>query len=139
MILKSSLLLAFVSFISMNYSQSIPETEGANSNSNPFKTENNGNQSNCKNDYSKIKRHVIKYPDSITKIVCVEKGKLVIRVKIDEYGLVVETPVYDKNLTTITDQHVIEQIIQLIKEQAKWTPEPGAKIFTAAITISFSP
>lgn len=85
-----------------------------------------------------IKRERIKDPNS-NGIPSDERGKVVVRVNVDQYGDVVGIPTYDRNLTTISNTIVINKVVQLVKEQAKWNRAPGAKIFTTAVTVSLSP
>ncbi|MFM2040542.1 MAG: hypothetical protein RLZZ493_1131 [Bacteroidota bacterium] len=85
-----------------------------------------------------IKRERIKDPNS-NGIPSDERGKVVVRVNVDQYGDVVGVPTYDRNLTTISNTIVINKVVQLVKEQAKWNRAPGAKIFTTAVTVSLSP
>jgi hypothetical protein len=85
-----------------------------------------------------IKRERIKDPNPIG-IPSDERGKVVVRVKVDEYGNVFGEPTYDRNLTTISNIIVINKVIQLVKQQAKWSSAPGSEMFMTAITIYISP
>lgn len=85
-----------------------------------------------------IKRECIKDPNP-NGIPSDELGKVVVRVKVDEYGNVFGEPTYDRNLTTISNTIVINKVIQLVKHQAKWNRAPGANIFMTVVTINISP
>lgn len=85
-----------------------------------------------------IKRERIKDPNS-NRIASDERGNVVVRVNVDQYGDVVGVPTYNRNLTTISNTIVINKVVQLVKEQAKWNRAPGAKIFTTDVTVSLSP
>lgn len=84
-----------------------------------------------------IKRTIVQKPNS-SNINSDENGKVVLKVNVNENGDVVGTPTVIRDKTSIEDISVINQVISLVKSQAKWNKAPGAAVFSTAITVSLT-
>ncbi len=85
-----------------------------------------------------VRRFLIKRPDA-SSISSKKKCSIVFMVIVDEKGDVIGTPKLMKSSTTTTDQKLIEKVSALVKSQAKYNSDKGARNIAMSINIPIHP
>lgn len=80
-------------------------------------------------------RQLIRKPNSLN-IQSEENCKVTLNIKIDAEGNVIGTPIVDRDNTTTSSTDIINQVIALVKSEAKYSPLPsGSPVEKKKVTI----
>lgn len=82
-----------------------------------------------------VRRYLTSKPNT-TNIQSDEECTIVLSVLVDEFGNIVESPLYVKGKSTSNNMVLINQVIALVKSQAKFNKAPGARVGKEVITLN---
>lgn len=84
-----------------------------------------------------VKRFLVQHPNT-TNIQSDENCKIVLSVLVDPNGEIIGKPTFIKNGSTTNDMVLINQVINVVKDQAKFNKVTGSKNVKEAIVIRIS-